>query len=267
MWLWAKGLLSCLNHILVVVVVGRSWEIYSGQNSMKLSGSPRPGLLATKSPNYFEVYHRHLQHFRRRRPHLLEIGLGSGGALEMWKDYFGRDLRVTGVECCPYPGMKSRLEDNITSIFFGDQEDQSFLDELVSSVPPFDIIVDDGSHVGRMQLASFRRLWPHLAPGGVYIIEDLQFAFENADAYQWIEKLKDLVSEMHIGRSSDPKFTEVGSIRSINIHRNIVVLEKYEINQGLQGFGNTWVVGAGAQAPPLQEAALWKEAPKMSHPV
>eukprot|EP00913_Durusdinium_trenchii_P021190 g19906.t3 len=51
--------------------------------------SHRAGLLATKSPNYFEVYHRHLQHFRRRRPHLLEIGLGSGGALEMWKDYFG----------------------------------------------------------------------------------------------------------------------------------------------------------------------------------
>ena len=40
-----------------------------------------------------------------------------------------------------------------------------------------DVIIDDGSHVGRMQLEAFRSLWPHLAPGGVYIVEDLMFAY------------------------------------------------------------------------------------------
>jgi hypothetical protein len=39
--------------------------------------------------HYFEIYHRHFSKFRGREVHILEIGIYSGGSLEMWKDYFG----------------------------------------------------------------------------------------------------------------------------------------------------------------------------------
>ena len=44
-------------------------------------------------------------------------------------------------------------------------------------MPPIDVVIDDGSHVGRMQLEAFQSLWPYLAPGGAYIVEDMMFAY------------------------------------------------------------------------------------------
>ena len=43
------------------------------------------GLLTMKHAHYFDLYHRHLQHFRGKKSHLLEIGVASGGSLQMWK--------------------------------------------------------------------------------------------------------------------------------------------------------------------------------------
>ena len=40
-----------------------------------------------------------------------------------------------------------------------------------------DIVIDDGSHVASDQIASFKTLFPLLAPDGVYIIEDLHAAY------------------------------------------------------------------------------------------
>ena len=127
---------------------------------------------------------------------------------------------------CWLPG---ELEDHRTSIWIGSQEDPEFWDELVESVPPIDIVIDDGSHVGRMQLETFQSLWPRLAPGGVYIVEDMVLAYldmpsqdrqitrhlgseswihpsqfaQDTDFYRgrthWIEKLKQLVDEMQTG--------------------------------------------------------------------
>lgn len=36
-----------------------------------------------------------------------------------------------------------------------------------------DVIIDDGSHAVRDQVATLRTLWPRLAAGGIYIVEDL----------------------------------------------------------------------------------------------
>lgn len=38
----------------------------------------------------------------------------------------------------------------------------------------FDAIIDDGSHLASDIMNTFDALWPHVNPGGVYFIEDLQ---------------------------------------------------------------------------------------------
>src|SRR5262245_3116872 len=43
-----------------------------------------------KWTHYFDIYHRHLSKFIGREVHLLEIGVYSGGSLQMWRDYLGQ---------------------------------------------------------------------------------------------------------------------------------------------------------------------------------
>lgn len=38
---------------------------------------------------------------------------------------------------------------------------------------PFDFVVDDGSHIHSHIMRTLVRLWPTVAPGGVYFVEDL----------------------------------------------------------------------------------------------
>lgn len=45
------------------------------------------GLGIFKWRHYFPIYERHLQGFRDRDVHLVEIGVFSGGSLGMWRHY------------------------------------------------------------------------------------------------------------------------------------------------------------------------------------
>ena len=57
------------------------------------------------------------------------------------------------------------------------QADQSSDDDLAGVVDALggrlDVVIDDGSHVGEHQWTSFRALFPAVAPGGWYVLEDL----------------------------------------------------------------------------------------------
>src|SRR5262245_19556515 len=48
--------------------------------------------------HYFEIYHRHLAKFVGKEVRVVEVGIQSGGSLEMWMDYFGAGCRITGID-------------------------------------------------------------------------------------------------------------------------------------------------------------------------
>lgn len=48
--------------------------------------------------HYFEVYDRHLGRFRDRPVRVLEIGIYSGGSLQMWRNYFGPGCEIYGID-------------------------------------------------------------------------------------------------------------------------------------------------------------------------
>jgi hypothetical protein len=129
--------------------------------------------------SYTDAYEQQLGHLRQEAITLLEIGIGGyadpavgGASLRMWKEYFPR-ARIIGVDIYD----KSSLAEDRIEIERGDQSDPEFLSALAAKYGPFDVIVDDGSHVCEHVIASFNALFPHLKLDGIYAIEDLQTAY------------------------------------------------------------------------------------------
>lgn len=140
----------------------------------------KEGLGIWKWDHYFEVYHRHFSRFRDREVHMLEIGIYSGGSLEMWREYFGPQARLYGVDI--EPACKA-YEGGPVKVLIGDQADRNFWQRFRQQVPTLDIVIDDGGHRTEQQIASFEELLPHLRPGGVYLCEDVHVAFNTFASY------------------------------------------------------------------------------------
>lgn len=117
---------------------------------------------------YTRTYEHFFAHRKDQPVRLLEIGVGGGGSLCMWRDYFPRGT-IVGLDCRAIPNPAG---ERIT-VWQGSQGDRATLDRLGEQLGPFDIIIDDGSHRWSEQILTFERLYPHLAPGGIYAIEDL----------------------------------------------------------------------------------------------
>lgn len=115
-------------------------------------------------------YQAHLSSVRRSTQRVLEIGVLHGGSLAMWRDFFP-NAEVIGLDIEEKKVSGPRL-----ALLQGDQSSPKVLAEL-ASLGPFDLIVDDGSHLGSHVRASFGALFTTLRPGGWYVIEDLATAY------------------------------------------------------------------------------------------
>jgi hypothetical protein len=133
-----------------------------------------------KFNHYFDAYERHFARFRGKEVHILEIGIYSGGSLEMWQSYFGPDSRIYGVDIEP---RCKAYETELMRVFIGDQGDRGFWKRFRQEVPSLDIVIDDGGHVPEQQVVSLEELLPHVRPGGLYLCEDIHGAFNEFAAY------------------------------------------------------------------------------------
>ncbi len=133
-----------------------------------------------KFNHYFESYERHFSRFHGQEVHVLEIGIYSGGSLEMWQDYFGPRAKIYGVDIEP---RCKAYESESVRVFLGDQGDRGFWKHFKQEVPALDIVIDDGGHVPEQQIVSLEELLPHLRPAGVYLCEDVHQPFNEFAAY------------------------------------------------------------------------------------
>ncbi|SDY59628.1 class I SAM-dependent methyltransferase [Thermoactinomyces sp. DSM 45892] len=126
--------------------------------------------LIHKWDHYFEIYERHFQRFVNQKVNILEIGVQHGGSLQMWKNYFGEQATLYGIDIDPR--CKCVEEDRI-KIIIGDQGDRDFWKEIKPGLPEFDIIIDDGGHLIHQQIITFEEMFPVLSNNGVFLVEDL----------------------------------------------------------------------------------------------
>ena len=105
---------------------------------------------------------------------LLEIGLWDpqlpGASPRMWREFLPQ-ARLFGMDIVPE--SKSLEEEIGMVVFVLDQSNGEQLKHAADAMPPLDVIIDDGSHVNQHFVTSLYVLWPYLASGGTYCIEDL----------------------------------------------------------------------------------------------
>jgi hypothetical protein len=127
---------------------------------------------------YGHVYDRYFRRFRHRRTRLLEIGIGGyghalgGQSLVAWRAYFPRGT-VVACDLHPRPGMASGR----TRVRQMDQSSPADLRRLAAEEGPFDIVIDDGSHMSSHQILTFRELFGAVRDGGVYVVEDTMTSY------------------------------------------------------------------------------------------
>ncbi|MFC3691127.1 class I SAM-dependent methyltransferase [Chenggangzhangella methanolivorans] len=127
-----------------------------------------------KWTQYIPVYERHVARFQNRSITMLEIGVNRGGSLQMWKRYLGPYATIVGVDIAEK--CKEFEEDQIY-VRIGSQADTAFLDEICEEFGPFDVILDDGSHINDHQVVTIEHLYNRLTPEGVYLVEDTHTSY------------------------------------------------------------------------------------------
>ncbi len=88
----------------------------------------------------------------------------------MWKDYFGKDAKIYGININP---LCKELEEPNIKILIGSQSDRNFLKEVKRQIPPIDVLIDDGGHTMIQQIVSFEELFDYVKDNGVNLCEDL----------------------------------------------------------------------------------------------
>jgi hypothetical protein len=209
---------------------------------------------------YTPIYHELLAPLRDKPIKLLEIGVGGygfrkigGASLAMWADYFQWG-KLIGVDVAE---KQLDLGPRVT-ILQGSQADPAFLARLATEHGPFDVVIDDGSHVTEHVALSFNKLFPAVVDDGYYIIEDVQTAFwpayggspnGGAETLKLAQAILEGLNhaEVRVAASGWTPVPGTDRIKSFRAYHNIFVIQKGDNSepstQNLDG-SNSHVVGA-----------------------
>ncbi len=134
---------------------------------------------------YTELYHMLFNPYRQRKINFLEMGLLIGGpeqgkdadrkttdlpSIRMWLEYFPK-ARIHGLDVSDF----SWFDHDRFTFHRCDMDDRSAIAQAAADMPTLDIVVDDASHASHHQQNAFIEIFPKLAPGGLYVIEDLRW--------------------------------------------------------------------------------------------
>lgn len=141
---------------------------------------------------------------------ILEIGYARGRGTRTLAEFFPRAV-IHSFDIEPnfkhYNNLTKELKKRI-KLYQGDQSNPNSVQNVLEQIyngprnsekrgyRQFDIVIDDGSHNPDHQQISFKKLWPEVKNGGVYIIEDFHPYYKNKQ-HETVSWLFNLVHEIN----------------------------------------------------------------------
>lgn len=149
---------------------------------------------------------------------LVEIGT-TGGFLRWCQDFFTHpEIKLLGIDYSPPPIHPG----DIFSFELCNQNDALKLQEIANGYGPFDIIIDDASHLYPETMNCFSIFWPVLSSNGYYVIEDWAVGFWKHDEFKHMIKV---IPEIYY-QMENWKIPEIKIVRKETPDRSIVFIQK-----------------------------------------
>lgn len=190
------------------------------------------GNVSSKWAQYLEVYERCFATYRNRPCKILEIGVQNGGSLQLYQKYFPLAEKIVGVDVDP---KCKRVESGNIFVEIGSQADRDFLGDVSDMHGPFDIVIDDGSHIFDHQIASFETLFPLTSSTAVYIVEDTHTSYlpdfdggiRKPDTFiEYGKRVLDQVNAPFFADSNGKTAWLADHLYSVSFYDSMVVFEK-----------------------------------------
>ena len=187
-----------------------------------------------KNVDYFPIYEKWFSPYRCKDIVFVEIGVQNGGSAQMWKNYFGKDAKIIGVDINP---KCKELEEEQITIEIGSQEDKNFWAAFKEKYPRVDILLDDGGHTMNQQIITFCEMFPHIKDGGLYMCEDCgtsywkRFGGGLKNPSSFIEFTKDFIDQLNAPYTQGavaPTYVSL-NMGGIHFYGNIVIAEKKRV--------------------------------------
>ena len=196
--------------------------------------------------NYTTFYHHLFESRRNDQLNIFELGLGTNNpnipstmgiwgtpcaSVRGWAEYFPNANIYGGDIDRDFLITTDRIK-----TFYCDQLDQVCIKQLFSSLPMFDIIIEDGLHTFDAHVVFFENTIDRLNKDGYYIVEDIHI--------NYIDQLKDKIKDWeHIYPHLIFDLVKIESKANTTDNNVLLVRHKIPITKIIisagQGVGNT----------------------------
>tara|TARA_R110002020_G_scaffold65554_1_gene173094 strand:+ start:6666 stop:7535 length:870 start_codon:yes stop_codon:yes gene_type:complete len=144
--------------------------------------------------NYYVEYAKKFESKRKSALKVLEIGVWKGFSLLLWQRYFP-NAEIYGIDINLSMSFRGKSatellkDEKRIQLFEFDACDKKNVDEFVKeNGGDFDIIIEDGSHLGHHQILSTFYYMPLLKKDGIMAIEDIGHTYDRTnDKYMIID--------------------------------------------------------------------------------
>ena len=137
----------------------------------------------------------------------------------MWRNFFGKQARIIGIELNP---EAKKWEKDGFEIFIGDQSDPDFWRDFYKQVGDIDILLDDGGHTYVQQIVTAEYALDNIKDGGVLVVEDTHTSYMDKFGDKSIKFIN------YISKMTDRINTRFGSFENTKKNKKVYSISVYE---------------------------------------